>query len=351
MFHFSWNDRWSEKAGAFPGMCFARVTAEQRESYVIANNEGEWYAELAGRYRYTAQRRAELPAVGDWVAYTMADADWAIIHGLLPRENAISRKVAGRETEEQILAANVDVVMIVTGPNQEFNLNRLRRFLFITDQARIQPVIVINKSDLLPDLGDYVGLASGLRDGISVVTTSAVQNRLDALYEFLSCGRTAVLMGSSGVGKTTIVNALLGTSEKTRTLRSDDRGRHTTTVRHLHALPNGAFLIDSPGLRELQLWTADQDEGGGFERIAELARHCRFSDCSHRHEPGCAVRQAVQDGTLPPAEVASFLKFQDELAYLNRRQDEFERQRQRRQGRVVSRRIREFYRHHPKYKR
>jgi ribosome biogenesis GTPase len=351
VFQYSWSDRWSEKTGAFPGKRFARVTAEHRESYVIANNEGEWYAELSGRYRFTVQQRSNLPAVGDWIAYTMADADWAIIHGLLPRENAISRKVAGRVTEEQILAANVDVVLIVTGPNEEFNLNRIRRFLFITDRAGAQPVIVINKSDLLTDVEEYVRRASTLRNDIPVVTTSAVQRRLAVLSPFLTRGCTAVLMGSSGVGKTTIVNALLGTSEKTKPIRSDDKGRHTTTVRHLHVLPNGAFLIDSPGLRELQLWASDSDGPNGFDPIEELAVSCRFVDCTHRHEPGCAVQKAVQDGILPFDDVAAYLKFRDELIYLNRRQDESEKRRKNRQDKIVARRIRQFYRHNPKYKR
>lgn len=347
MYHDFWSSAWQAKSAAFDNLSFARIIAEHRDSYVVANDDGEWYAEITGRLRFSAAGRAEVPAVGDWIAYRLANPDFAIIHGLLPRYNAISRKVAGHETQEQVLAANVDTVLIVTGPNREFNVNRLRRFLFVADQARTSAVIVLNKADLAGEISAYVRSAEALRAGLPVVVTSALENRLDSLRPHIERGTTAVMLGSSGVGKTTLVNALLGSSmHTTRAIRPDDKGRHTTTSRQLLLLPSGGCLIDTPGLRELQLWT--EDEMTGFEIIDELALSCRFSDCSHRIEPGCAVLEALQNEQIDTNMVESFYKFRDEIAYLRRRQDHLEIQKAKRESKKLARSIRAYYRHNPK---
>jgi ribosome biogenesis GTPase len=306
----------------------ARVVEEQRGSYSLLSEDTEYLAELAGRFRHRAGGQAELPVVGDWVrAVTGAPGTGrAIIHEVLPRGSRISRGSAGNPTEEQVLAANVDTAFIVTSLDLDLNSRRLARYVTLARNGGVTPVILLTKADLCADPETAVTGVAAATPGVAVHAISAWLGKgLEALAPYLAPGKTCVLLGSSGAGKSTIVNHLLG-AEALRVApvrESDDRGRHTTTHRELLRLPAGALLIDTPGLREIRLWNGEEDAGleQAFGDIASLATACRFKDCQHRTEPGCAVKAAVVEGALEPGRLASHAKLQRELAFLERKQD------------------------------
>jgi ribosome biogenesis GTPase len=306
----------------------ARVVEEQRGSYRLLSEDTEYPAELAGRLRHRAGARAELPAVGDWVR-AVAGAPGtgrAVIHEVLPRRSRISRGAAGNPTEEQVLAANVDTAFIVTSLNLDLNTRRLERYVTLARNGGVTPAILLTKADLCADPETAVTEVAAATPGVAVHAMSVwLGQGLENLAPYLAPEKTCVLLGSSGAGKSTIVNHLLG-AEALRVSpvrESDGRGRHTTTHREMLRLPGGALLIDTPGLREIQLWNGDE-EGRleqAFGDIVSLATACRFKDCRHQTEPGCAVKAAVAEGTLEPGRLASHAKLQRELAFLERKQD------------------------------
>lgn len=320
-----WNERWEGywKEYESDGLAPARVLAEQKSLFRIAGEFGEQWAEPAGRLRYRAAARDEWPAVGDWVTVDVRPQERrAIIHGVLPRASRFSRKAAGRETAVQVLAANVDTGFIVTSLNRELNPRRIERYVALVWESGASPVLLLTKADLCEDRGPLVSEVERVAIGVPVHALSAVTGEgLDALATRLAPGRTAVLLGSSGVGKSTLVNRLVGHDLlAVQPVRAeDDRGRHTTTSRQLIVLPGGALLIDTPGLRELSLWESKAGLGHAFEDIAALAADCRFPDCQHQHEPGCAVQDAIEAGDCDAARLESYRKLQRELAYLERR--------------------------------
>jgi ribosome biogenesis GTPase / thiamine phosphate phosphatase len=308
------------------GLVPARVVAEHRDRYVIATERGAAAAVVAGRLRHEATSRVDLPAVGDWVAATnvASSADTASVHAVLPRRSAFVRKVAGEETAAQIVAANVDVALVVTALPGDVNPRRLERYLALAWESGALPVLVLTKTDLAEDVHAHVAAAQSVAPGVDVIALSSVTgDGIDALERLLQTGRTAVLLGSSGAGKSTLVNRLLG-AERLRTgdVREDGKGRHTTTHRELVRLHRGALLIDTPGMRELQLWDADSGLGAAFADISVLAAQCRFRDCRHDTEPECAVRAGVESGALPAERLKSWRQLGRELAHLARRQDE-----------------------------
>lgn len=312
------------------GLLAARVVREDREVYMVLCEHGDLWAEVSGRMRYGIRARTDWPAVGDWVAIEPRFAEQrAAIHALLPRRSRLSRKEAGFRTEEQVVAANVDTVFLVSGLDGDFNLRRIERALAMAWESGVNPVVVLNKADLAPRLEQQVAAVETIAMGAPVHVASAETGLgMDALAAYLKPGQTAVLVGSSGVGKSSLINRLLGSArQKVGGVREDDsRGRHTTTRRELLFLPGGAMIIDNPGIRELQLWSDDADGDGGlaetFEDVDALAARCRFHDCRHEQEPGCAVRAALESGQLDPARLRSYEKMQKELAFLHRRVDE-----------------------------
>ncbi len=324
---WGWNEAWEGRfanyaqAGYVPG----RVSVEHRGLYHYHGPHGEGLASVSGRLRHLAAGRADFPAVGDWVALRVsADAGPAVIEGVLERTNKLSRKSAGESGEEQLLAANLDVLFLVTSLNLDLNPSRLERFLAAAALPECQPVLLLTKSDLCESPAAATQDLRARLGDVPVHAVSAVTgDGLDALAPYLSGERTAAMLGSSGVGKSTLLNRLLGLDrqEVSPVRDDDDRGRHTTTRRELVALPSGGLLIDSPGIRELQLWAEGADVDAAFDDVARLAEGCPFTDCSHVHEPRCAVLRALAEGVLEQSRYDSFLKLRRELAYEEARTD------------------------------
>ena len=303
----------------------ARVVAEHRERYVVSDGVSDRSAVLAGRVRHAVEAREELPAVGDWVAVTTGDhEDVATIRAVVPRRSAFVRRAAGGPTAAQVVAANVDIALIATALPADLNTRRLERYLTLAWESGATPIVVLTKADLATDLDAAIGETTLAAPGVDVVALSNVTGEgVDRLTRLLPPSRTAVLLGSSGVGKSTLVNKLLRVErQRTAIVGDDGRGRHTTTHRELLVLENGGLLIDTPGMRELQLWNADSGLGSTFSDVEELAASCRFRDCVHNEEPGCAVREAIVRGDVTAERLEHWHHLRRELAYLERKQDE-----------------------------
>ena len=334
---------------AADGLAPARVVAEHRDRYILAGaHDADISAVLAGRLRHEAQSRAELPAVGDWVVVSRASSadDVTSIHAILPRRTAFARKIAGDETVAQVVAANVDVAVVVTALPNDVNPRRLERYLAMAWESGAMPIVVLTKADLAEDLGACIAAAQAVAPGVDVIALSSVTgDGVDTLERLLQPGRTAVLLGPSGAGKSTLVNRLLGTERlRTASVREDGKGRHTTTHRELVRLRGGGLLIDTPGMRELQLWDADAGLGAAFADIYALAAQCRFRDCQHETEPGCAVLEAVDAGHLAADRLESWRQLQRELAYLARRQDKLAEAEERAKTKAIHRSARKWIR-------
>jgi ribosome biogenesis GTPase len=329
-----WDDGWeaafAEHRAA--GLVPARVAVQHRGAYDLMHEHGEQRASAANRL----VREEGLPAVGDWVGL---DPTSNLIEALLPRRTSISRKEVWQATREQILAANVDVAFLVQALPLDFNLRRLERYLAMAWESGAQPVVLLTKTDLVEDVQPYLDELEGVTLGSCPVQAVSAKTGegIDDLRTWLEPNKTAVLLGSSGVGKSTIVNTLVGEELlPTQEVREDDQmGRHTTTRRELILIPTGGVVLDTPGIRELQLWDADLEQT--FGDIEEIARRCRFADCNHDREPGCAIREALEDGTLSPERWQSYVKLQRELEAVEARRNHLLRQERVREYKIRAR--------------
>lgn len=326
----------------------ARVIVQQRKCWRIAGEFGERWAEATGKLRLAAEKGAEWPAVGDWVAAELRDGStMGVIGEVLPRRSRFVRKSPGRQIEEQVIAANVDTALLVSALDGDFNPRRVERYLAQCWESGVRPVIVLNKTDVCTGWRDKAREMERVALGTSVCVVSAkTKQGLDELKKFLTPGETVVLLGSSGVGKSTIVNKLLGEArqEVQPVRQGDSRGRHTTSARELFVLPGGALLMDTPGLRELQLWDADEGVSRTFAEIDALAQRCRFSDCRHEAEPECAVQAALRAGRLDEARLENYRKLLREQEFLRRKIDPEARQAEKQRIKELHREQRKTYR-------
>ncbi|MBX3486190.1 ribosome small subunit-dependent GTPase A [Phenylobacterium sp.] len=323
---YGWSDALQDDFTPYAadGLVPGRIVIQQRGGYRVVTGDGEIDARASGTL-LKVLRDDERPAAGDWVALEARPGETlALVHAVLPRRTAFIRKASGTRGGAQVVAANVDVAFLVASLNADLNLRRLERYLATAYESGAEPVVVLTKADLAEDVAGPVAEVEAIAFGAPVLAISSKTGAgLDAIAARLPPGRTAVLLGSSGAGKSTLVNALFGAARMaTREIREDDaRGRHTTTHRELVLLPSGGLILDTPGMRELGLWNADEGVATAFDDVEALAGRCRFSDCRHQGEPGCAVRAAIEAGALAPERLAAYGKLQAELAYEHRRED------------------------------
>ncbi len=304
----------------------ARVVEEHRERYIVWSEPGEFTAQVSGKFRHGTVWRSDFPAVGDWVAIEQADQEHAVIHVLLPRRTAFVRLEvnANAKTDNQVLAANVDTVFLVSALDREFNVRRIERYLTIAWDSGVSPVIILNKADLCDRLEACLAETEAVAIGVPIHTMSALaDDGLGSLQSYLVPGKTLAFLGSSGVGKSTIINRLLGEDrqETGEISHAVNKGRHTTTKRELILHPSGSILLDTPGLRQLGMWSDDSGLDHTFEDVASMAASCRFSDCTHTDEPGCAVLAGLESGQLDPKRLESYRRLQREIAFQERRKD------------------------------
>ncbi|WP_244310038.1 ribosome small subunit-dependent GTPase A [Leptospira mtsangambouensis] len=306
------------------GLSAMRIVRENREKYIACGELGEFNCEVSGKFRFNTESKSEFPTVGDWVVTSVIPNEKkAIIHALLPRKSVFSRKVPGQMTDEQVIAANIDIVFIITGLDLNYNLRRIERFLSIAWESKALPVVLLNKADLCPEAELRKIEVESIAIGVDVHTLSATQNTgIAILNQYIQRGKTIAFLGSSGVGKSTIINTLLGMEHLKVNEVSElgSRGRHTTTYRELILLPSGGMVIDTPGMRELQVWGDEEGLKSVFDDIENLSLNCRYRNCSHENEPGCAVQKAISENSLDPKRLESFLKLKKEYKYLEDRQ-------------------------------
>ena len=346
---YGWNGYFADVFATCSGSGLepARIIFEDNVGYRAHAEFGEVSARISGRLRHESQSREELPAVGDWVAIRVSDRDrdrWATIHAVLPRRSRFVRKVAGARTEQQIVGANIDTVLLVTALNSDFTLRRIERYLLLAQESGAEPVIVLSKADLCENVARMMDEVSPAVRGVPVHSISVLEEGgVNSIRPYFRPGETVALLGSSGVGKSTLINHLLGFDrQKTAEIReSDGRGKHATRNRELILLPQGGLVLDTPGMRELQLWEGAEGLRETFEDVEAIALTCRFSNCGHESEPGCAIREAVAAGILDRARLDSYVKLQKEISSFEIRHDALARRVNQQKWKKLSREARE----------
>ena len=316
--NYGFNNHFKQEALLYDDFFIGRITEQHRELYKIITEAGEIHGTVTGKLAYEAEDQTSFPAVGDWVMIDRVESDRgnAVIHEILKRKSLVTRQAAGTDQSVQVIAANVDTIFICMSLNMDFNIRRIERYLTIAWDSMATPIIVLTKSDLCDDLDAKLLEIESVSVGTRVIVCSS-KNRegFEKINSCIDTGKTIAFIGSSGVGKSTIINHLMGEEVlATNTIREDDsKGRHTTTHRELLLLPSGGIVIDTPGMRELQIYIGDLSRT--FEDIEELALKCKFSDCNHDTEPKCAVREAIESGELSEERFGSYKKLQREMSY------------------------------------
>lgn len=354
-----WDPWFLERFGEYLGreLVPARVTCDMGPNFEVQCDAGVFTANTSGKLRHSARGRGELPVVGDWVAIQpLPGEDKAVIHAVLPRKTGFSRKEAGTrdrrtggKTGEQVLASNIDTVFIVCALDgyRSFNIHKIERYLAVAQTSGASPVILLNKTDLNPGYQSCIDEASAIANGIPVLPVSATERTgLDAVEALLEPGKTVVLLGPSGVGKSALINALMGgqVQDTGRVRDADGKGRHTTAQRQMFILPGGGIMVDTPGMRELALWDGDGGSGAVFSDVEGLFARCKFKDCRHQNEPGCAVRQALDEGILDAGRWESYQQLRKEAAFVRRRHDLKARLEEKKKWKNISKEIKRIYR-------
>ena len=324
MKNYGLSDRFINESKLY-SFSLGRIISQDKGLYRAVTENGEFKAQISGKLRYNAVNISDYPAIGDFVMLDENDGN-SVIHHILTRKSAFIRKAAGTSNNDQVVAANVDTVFICMSLNKDFNLRRLERYISIGWDSGAVPVVVLTKSDLCGNIDDIMNDLDEVALGLEIIITSSLKDDYENIKKYIKYGQTVAFIGSSGVGKTTLINKLIGEDIfETKEIRNDDRGRHTTTKRELILLPEGGVVIDTPGMRELGIEGADFSKA--FADIDDLSQMCRFSDCTHTKEPGCAVRNAVEDGSLSEERLESYFKLKKEAKYdgLNSKQIETEK--------------------------
>ena len=324
---FGWNGEFEEKFQEFEvkGFLPARIIGSNRLIYRLFSEDGELLGKLSGNFRFNCQSKGDYPTVGDWIAFKPSNhKGFVSIKGVLDRKSKFSRKVAGKVYDEQIIASNIDTIFIISGLDQDFNIRRLERYVILAAESNAEFVFILNKADLCKDTGDIITQIKSLFPNISVYALSALNNQgLEQLNQYIKPGETIVFLGSSGVGKSTIINCLLG-EEKLKTghvSTYDGRGRHITSSKNIILLPGGGLVIDTPGLRELQILSSGDGLNNAFSDIEQISEKCKYRNCKHVNGPGCAVLTAVTEGIISEERLNNYQKLTREIDYNLSRQD------------------------------
>jgi len=348
LIQLGWNEFFQNQFQVFKGQSLipARIASENKQRYILYSEAGELPGEVTGKLLYSSEV-SELPKTGDWVAAILFEEEKkAIIHSVLGRKNKLSRKIADRKTEEQVIAANVDYVFIVQSLDNNFNIRRLERYIVSAFESNIQPVIILNKIDLTSEsLLRKKEVIERFSNVQTVLTNALAGTGINEIKNILSEGKAGVFTGSSGVGKSTIINYLIGTQilQTSKVSSSVNKGRHTTTRRELFIIPSGGIVIDTPGMREFQLWNVEKGMDQVFDEIELLSLECKFSNCTHIKETGCAVLEALEKGIIDEARLQSYYKLQKELRYLEERQDKNGFLKRKEREKKLHKEIKQFY--------